>query len=211
MRRVGSQEARNTFPLLEVIFDPSLVLSPRVTLLGLILADNAFLAPNLTSAKKIGQLDIQPGYEQLPLHLKPEMPNILIFRKSIRTLCGWKISRDQQLPYSTFLPWMKKLGVFTAFPQFTPVRSPIVRETHSIRAVRLLHPLLHLPLTARHANCRRIGDVSDALQNIMLQHVKIDTFIKHYLLRRVTADTRGIVSGYEPQRDLMRAAYRITR
>ncbi|KAH9204097.1 hypothetical protein DL95DRAFT_498649 [Leptodontidium sp. 2 PMI_412] len=39
----------------------------------------------------------------------------------------------------------------------------------------------------------------------------IDTFIKHYLPRTVTADTRAIVSSYEPQRDLMRAACRMTR
>ena len=53
--------------------------------------------------------------------------------------------------------------------------------------------------------------MSDALQNMMMQHAKIDTFIKHYLRRTVTADTRAIVSGYEPQRDLMRAACRMTR
>jgi len=45
----------------------------------------------------------------------------------------------------------------------------------------------------------------------MMQHAKIDTFIKHYLRRTITADTRAIVSGYEPQRDLMRAACRMTR
>ena len=53
--------------------------------------------------------------------------------------------------------------------------------------------------------------MSDALQNMMLQHANIDTFIKHYLPRRVTADVRAIVSGYEPQKDLMRAACRMTR
>jgi len=63
----------------------------------------------------------------------------------------------------------------------------------------------------RYANRRLTGDVSDALQNMMMQHAKIDTFIKHYLRRTVTADTRAIVSGYEPQRDLMRAACRMTR
>lgn len=45
----------------------------------------------------------------------------------------------------------------------------------------------------------------------MLQHAKIDTFIKPYLPWRVTADTRAIISGYEPQRDLMWAACRMTR
>jgi Protein of unknown function (DUF3435) len=63
----------------------------------------------------------------------------------------------------------------------------------------------------RYADRRLTGDVSDALQNMIMQHAKIDTFIKHYLRRTVTADTRAIVSGYEPQRDLMRAACRMTR
>ena len=46
---------------------------------------------------------------------------------------------------------------------------------------------------------------------MMLQHAKIETYIKHYLPRRVTADTRAIVSGIEPQHDLMRAACRMLR
>jgi len=82
------------FPLPEIIFNPSLVLSPHVTLLGLLFADEAFLAPNLISAKKIGGLDIRPGYKQLPLHLKLEMANIPVFRKSVNTLYGWEISPD---------------------------------------------------------------------------------------------------------------------
>ncbi|CAG8980240.1 hypothetical protein HYALB_00009822 [Hymenoscyphus albidus] len=189
-QRIAYKEARNTFPLPEIIFDPSLILSPHVALLGLILADEAFLAPNLTSAEKISGLDIRPGYEQLPLHLKPEKANIPIFRKSIKTLYGWEISPDQKLPYSTLLPWMKKLGVLTGFPQITR------------------------PYCLRYGAGNAFNqnsDVSDALQNMMLQHAKIDTFIKHYLPRRVTADTRAIVSGYEPQHDLMRAACRMTR
>lgn len=60
-------------------------------------------------------------------------------------------------------------------------------------------PLATPPLPAvRYANRGLTGDVSDALQNMMIQHAKIDTFIKHYLRRTVTADTRAIVSGYEP-------------
>lgn len=47
MRReaVDHMETSNTFPIPEVIFDPSLVLSPHVTLLCLLLADGAFAAP----------------------------------------------------------------------------------------------------------------------------------------------------------------------
>lgn len=61
------------------------------------------------------------------------------------------------------------------------------------------------------ADDRLLGGVSDALQNMMLQHRNMDTFIRHYLPRRITADTRAVVSGYEPQHDLMRAACRMTR
>ncbi|KAH8759530.1 hypothetical protein F5882DRAFT_431795 [Hyaloscypha sp. PMI_1271] len=161
---LGTKDA-NTFILPEIIFDPSLILSPHVALLGLIFADNTFLAPSLTSAERISELDIPPGYEQLPLYLKPEMADIPVLRKS-----------------------MKRLGVLTGFPQITP------------------RPYPQCDILTVDS-----GDVSDALQNMIMQHAKIDTFIKHYLRRTVTADTRAIVSGYEPQRDLMRAAYRMTR
>ncbi|KAG9246656.1 hypothetical protein BJ878DRAFT_533103 [Calycina marina] len=157
---LGTKDA-NTFPLPEIIFDPSLILSPYVALLGL-----------------------------LPLHLKPEMANIPVFRKSVRTPYGWEISPDQPLPYTTLLKWMKRLGVLTGFPQIT---RPYCLRYGAGNAFN------------------QSGDVSDALQNMMMQHAKIDTFIKHYLRRTVTADTRAIVSGYEPQRDLMRAACRMTR
>jgi hypothetical protein len=77
------------------------------------------LAPSLTSAARISELEIPPGYEQLPLHLKPEMAGIPVFRKSVRTPYGWEISPDQPLPYTTLLKWMKRLGVLTGFPQIT--------------------------------------------------------------------------------------------
>lgn len=46
---------------------------------------------------------------------------------------------------------------------------------------------------------------------MMLQHAKMETYIKYYLPRRVTADTRAIVCGMEPQHDLMRSACRMLR
>lgn len=45
----------------------------------------------------------------------------------------------------------------------------------------------------------------------MLQHADMRTFIDHYLSRRVEADTRAIVCGYEPQNHLMEAACRLLR
>jgi hypothetical protein len=56
-----------------------------------------------------------------------------------------------------------------------------------------------------------IGDVSDALQNMMMQHADMRTFVNHYISRRVTVDTAAIVRGREPQYELMRAACRMSR
>ncbi|KAI9868155.1 MAG: hypothetical protein M1813_006900 [Trichoglossum hirsutum] len=77
------------------------------------------MSPRLTSAERTSELDIPPGYEKLPLHLKPEMVNYPVFRKSIRTPYRWQISPDQPLPYTTLLKWMKRLGVLTGFLQIT--------------------------------------------------------------------------------------------
>jgi hypothetical protein len=84
-------KARNMFILPEIIFDLSLILSPHVDLLGLIFANNIFLAPSLILAERISELDIPPSYKQLPLYLKPEMANILILYKSIKTPYSWEI------------------------------------------------------------------------------------------------------------------------
>ncbi|KAI9771037.1 MAG: hypothetical protein M1839_002973 [Geoglossum umbratile] len=180
----------NKFPLPEIIFDPSLILSPHVFLLGLIFADRAFAAPNLTSAGQLSGLDIRPGYQQLELLLRPSMLDVPVFRKSVRTGYGYEISPHEPLSYATLLSLMKAVGVIAGFLQ--PTRPYCLRY-------------------GAGNEFNQSGDVSDALQNMMLQHANIDTFIKHYLPRRVTADVRAIVSGYEPQKDLMRAACRMTR
>ena len=93
------------------------------------------------------------------------MANIPVFRKFIKTLYGWEISLDQQLPYSILLPWMKKLGVLTGFPQIT---RPYCLRYGADNAFNQsgLYPVARTVLpfpTARYANYGRTGDVSDAL------------------------------------------------
>jgi Protein of unknown function (DUF3435) len=44
-----------------------------------------------------------------------------------------------------------------------------------------------------------VGKISDAMQNLMMDHADIRTFLKHYLHRRVTVDTAAIVRGLDPQ------------
>ena len=56
-----------------------------------------------------------------------------------------------------------------------------------------------------------LGKVSEALQNLMMQHADIETFLRHYLHRRVTADTAAIVRGLDSQESVMRSACNMSR
>ncbi|PLN74657.1 hypothetical protein BDW42DRAFT_189660 [Aspergillus taichungensis] len=119
---LGSKDA-NTYILPEIIFDPSLVLSPHVFLLGLIFADRAFDRVEdeeiLVSASQIPELRIRDGCNELPLRIDPALDDVPIFRMSERTLQGISISPDKPLPYTTIEPWVKKIGAITGFLQVT--------------------------------------------------------------------------------------------
>jgi hypothetical protein len=99
----------------------------------------------------------------------------------VKTLYGYEISPDEPLPHSTLAPWIKRIGVLTAFPEVesSPSNSEILKEV--------------------------TGDVSTALQNLMMQHANIRTLINHYFSRCVTVDTQAIVHGLDPQYAVMRA------
>lgn len=100
----------NTFPLPEIIFDPSLILSPHVFLLGLIFVDQAFRAPSLTHPQALTKLSIPPGRNSLELPLKPEMADVYVVRQAELGPTGWQISANTRLRASTVNPQMKRVG-----------------------------------------------------------------------------------------------------
>ncbi|KAF1814282.1 hypothetical protein P152DRAFT_465179 [Eremomyces bilateralis CBS 781.70] len=195
----------NTFPIPEIIYDPSLIYSPHVLLLGLIFDDQAFAAPSLTSPKQLSRLDIEPGHNQLLLPLRSDLDDVPIFRKAIKTPEGWEISKDEPLEYSTIRYAMKKVGELTGFK------------------------LLLRPYALRYGAGKAFnenGNVSEALQNLMMQHGDPRTFLKHYLHRRVTVDAAAlkhylhrrvtvdaaaIVRRLQPQDAVMQAACNMSR
>ncbi|KAF2676861.1 hypothetical protein K458DRAFT_379389 [Lentithecium fluviatile CBS 122367] len=180
----------NTFPLPEVIFDETLVFSPHVFLLGILFHDGAFAAYNLTSPNELSKLHIAPGRNELRLHLNQKLRNVPVFRKAVKTLNGWTISDTAPLPYSTLLPWIRSLGQITGFAEVTR------------------------PYSLRYGGGKAFnenGNVSEAMQNLMMGHASIGTFLKHYLSRRVTVDTQAVVRGLQPQDALMRAACTMSR
>ncbi|KAL4891366.1 hypothetical protein BDV59DRAFT_203545 [Aspergillus ambiguus] len=190
---LGAKDA-NTYILPEIIFDPSLVLSPHVFLLGILFADRAFDRLEgeevLVSASQIPRLRIRDGCNELPLHLDPALDDVPIFRISERTLQGILISPDKPLPYTTIEPWVKKIGVITGFPQVT--------RPYSLR---------YGAGTALDSS----GSVSDSLRNLIMHHADTRTFLRYYLSRRINKNLPAIIRGLNPEDDIMRAACRMSR
>ncbi len=110
--------ASNTFPVPEVMWDPCLLLSPHVFLLGLLFANNAFQASGLTSPEQLRVLDIHPEEQELPLPLKESLSETFVFRKAIATLAGYIMS-EERIPYGTMAGWIKRIGELAGFRSST--------------------------------------------------------------------------------------------
>ncbi|KAF3481524.1 uncharacterized protein GIQ15_04283 [Arthroderma uncinatum] len=183
-----------TFVIPEIIFDPSLILSPHVMLLGLLFADGAFGRLEgeevLTSAKQLLDLSIPEGTNELRLPLKPELDDIPVFRKLEQTADGVKVSDTEALTYQTLWRSIRIIGELSTFIQ--------ILRAYSLRygAGKALD---------------NSGQISDAVRSLIFQHSDTRTFLDFYLHKKVDKDLAAIVRGIEPQDNIMRAACRMLR
>ena len=69
----------------------------------------------------------------------------------------------------------------------------------------------HLFLFRIYCQTNVLGNINDALRNLIMQHADTRTFLRHYFSRHVIADTLAIVRGLESQDALMYAACRMSR
>ncbi|KAJ5627605.1 hypothetical protein N7490_009833 [Penicillium lividum] len=190
---LGAKDA-NTYILPEIIFDPSLVLSPHVFLLGLLFADRAFDRVDgeevLVSANQLPRLRIRDQCNELRLQLDSMMDDVPVFRMSERSLNGIGISPCNALPYSTIEPWVKRMGVITGIKQVT--------RPYSLRY-------------GAGSALDSSASVSDSLRNLVMHHADTRTFLKFYLSRRISKNLPAIIRGLDPEEDIMRAACRMSR
>lgn len=106
---------RNTFPIPETFFDPSLLLSPHVFLIRTLFRHQAFRAPSLTSPQKLDNLDIHPGERELSLPLKQYFDDVLVFRRAVATLTGYELSPDEPISYQMIATWIRRIGEILGF------------------------------------------------------------------------------------------------
>ncbi|KAL4761146.1 uncharacterized protein BDW70DRAFT_150295 [Aspergillus foveolatus] len=170
------KKAPNEFKIPEIIFDPTLVLSPHVCLLGMLFHINGFKSitttgPVLDSPEKLYSLGVLDGLGQQELKLKDELFDKYAFCQTVREAAGFRIAVEKKLLASTVTFRMRRAG----------------------------------QITERKLSTAVVQEVTDALQNVMLQHADIRTFIRHYEVD-VDVDVQGIVRKTGSQTPLVRFA-----
>jgi Protein of unknown function (DUF3435) len=139
--------------------------------------DQAFAPPSLTSPRRLSTLEIEPGYNQLPLPINTAWDNISVFRAVIETLCGMAIFPENPLIYSVVRSSMVKIGQITGFKQI--IRPYVL----GYGAGKAFNEKVHSHLACRNVRILivLVGNVSEALQNLMMKHSDIRIFLDHYL------------------------------
>ncbi|KAK1707756.1 C2H2 finger domain protein [Colletotrichum acutatum] len=179
---LGEKEQK-TYSIPETMFDPSLLLSPHVFLLGVLFRHRAFNASSLTSPHHLDNLDIHPGERELPLPLREDLNDTFIFRRVIETFTGYQISTNDRITSGMMAAWIQRIGEILGFE----------------------YPTIAYNLRYNAANAfDQSVDVSEALRNLALGHGNSDPFQRHYLGRNISADLWGVLRGQKPQQALMK-------
>ncbi|GMG38731.1 unnamed protein product [Aspergillus oryzae] len=197
---------RNEFKIPEIIFDPTLVLSPHVCLLGMLFHINGFKSimttgPVLDSPESLYSLGVLDGLGQQELKLKDDLLDKYVFCQTVREATGFRIAVEKKLLASTVTSRMRRAGQITGFEQVT---KPYLLRYAGAKAFNSSGAYLPCPLLQTELTQRK-EEVTDALQNVMLQHADIRTFIRHYEVD-VDIDVQGIVRKTGSQTPLVRFA-----
>ncbi|CAG7979818.1 unnamed protein product, partial [Penicillium salamii] len=184
----------NTFPIPEIIFDPTLVLSPHVFLLGMLFRIGAFKSlskdgPVMDCPEKLYRLRVLHGLGEQELKLKDEILDQNVFCHALREPGGYRIAPEEKLTKGWLNYRMKRGGEITGFAEVAK------------------------PYCLRYGAAKAFNDspdVSNELQNVMLQHASIDTFVRHYSVG-IHVDAQAIVRGLPAQKQLMRFASSMSR
>ncbi|QKX60769.1 uncharacterized protein TRUGW13939_07915 [Talaromyces rugulosus] len=174
----------NTFLIPEILFDPSLILSPHTFLLSILFRNDAFKALNLKSMEDLRQLFLEGGRQQLPLPLKREKADYYVFCR-VEAKRG-KVTVNTKLPItpSTLSSQMKDFGEIAGF---------------------LWSMFTHRFRYGGGAIMNTSGLVSNAQQNLIMKHASMRMFLNHYFPRCIGTDMQALMRGLEPDSEMMRA------
>jgi hypothetical protein len=110
---------RNEFKIPEIIYDPTLVLSPHTFLLGMLFRVQAFKSPSIVSPEKLYSLNVLDDMNEQQLPLKDELSDDFVFCRTVQTACGVALAQQSQLSSDSVRYRMKIGGQITGFAQVT--------------------------------------------------------------------------------------------
>ncbi|KAJ5950701.1 uncharacterized protein N7479_009114 [Penicillium vulpinum] len=180
----------NTFLIPEVIYDPSLMLSPHTFLLGMLFHDDAFRPPGIRSMADLRRLFLEGGRQQMEIPLKTEKAEHYVFCKVEAAKGKIVFHRHQPISVGSLSNQLQTFGEIAGFKWSL--------FTHRFRY-------------GGGTIMNESGLVSDAQQNLIMKHTDIRTFLKHYLPRRIGTDMQALMRGLEPDSAMMRAVTRMGR
>ncbi|OJD20581.1 hypothetical protein ACJ73_08084 [Blastomyces percursus] len=170
----------NTFILPEIIYGISLVFSPHVFLFGFLFHAEAFENPTLQTMDDVRRLLPAAGCQELELPLKQEMDEWYLFPKVVVVGGQVRILRDTPMTLGS--------------------NPKITSEIHGWLNPFYTHQF-------RHGGGKLLdesGFVSGPQMNVIMNHASINTFIKHYRIRR-HANLQEVMCGLDPDREWERA------
>nr|KMM73308.1 hypothetical protein CPAG_09597 [Coccidioides posadasii RMSCC 3488] len=162
--------------------DDNLALCAISHFLALALADQAFEAQGINSSNDIFQIAVPPYRNSLQLRWKPDILDVPVFRRTIRTAQGIRVSPDRALPYDVFNQYLQRLG----------------------RNAGLEDPLT--PYCIRRGTANAVDDVATAAErNQVLGHSRADIFERYYISQKVKWDVQSTYLGCPARDSVIRA------
>lgn len=104
----------------EILFDPSLLLSPHVFLLAVLCHNRAFINEELNdNPHAISTLKLHAQTNQLLLAFKSSMMDMPLFRQSVSTPIGYQMSTTKKITSGITNKWLRTIGQLLGFKDNT--------------------------------------------------------------------------------------------
>ncbi|ODH43977.1 hypothetical protein ACO22_00949 [Paracoccidioides brasiliensis] len=191
----------NTFRLPEIIYDPTLVLSPHVFLLGMLFHIEVFKSPSLKTPERLYSLRILDRLNQQELPLRDDLANKFIFCMVVREGDGVRIAHERQLTTSLLRNCMKRGGKITGLDQV--MKLYVLRDgaAKAFNKSREYPPVLPFPLAAPILSPLTTSGVKPDAPARQYQYIPPTLYgLEHH----ITIDVLSIYCGLKPQKVLMR-------
>ena len=97
--------------------DPLTILCPISHILARALRDDAILVEGYMTAEPFFNTNLQNPVPAIPIHWKPSMLKVPVFRRSVQTATRYEKSMTEPMPYSTYAFYLERLGEDTGFEE----------------------------------------------------------------------------------------------